>query len=106
MDQKLHLIMATLTEKEWDLEVSNQLKASFYAELRNGIVSDVYCILDVDGFHVTWSPMHKNGMIRVYEIGKLTNDWLRLLNLVGTESAKVIEESLKGFLNSNLTYNS
>ena len=98
--------MATITEKEWDLEVANQLKVSFFAELRNGIVCDVYCILEIDGFHVTWSPMHKNGMVRVSEIGKLTNDWLRLLNLVGPESASIIEASLKEFLNSNLTYNS
>lgn len=98
--------MATLTEKEWDLEVADQLRVVFYAELRNGIVSDVYAIIDLDGFHVTWSPLHTNGMIRVYEIGKLTNDWLRLLNLVGPESANVIEASLKGFLASNLTYNS
>ena len=98
--------MATITEKEWNLEVANQLKVSFFAELRNGIVHNVYCILDIDGFHVTWSTLHHFGMIRVYEIGKLTNDWLRLLNLVGTESASIIEASLKGFLNSNLTYNS
>lgn len=94
--------MATLTDQEWDVEVSEQLKVTFFAELRNGIVSDVYAILDIDGFHVTWSPLHTIGMIRVYEIGKLTNDWVRLLALVN--GADVIEVSLKEFLNSNLTY--
>ena len=96
--------MATLTEEEWEIEAGNQVTASFFAELRNNVVNDVYCILDLDGFHVTWSPIHRNGMIRVYEIGRLTSDWLRLLNLVGPESAKAIEASLKEFLNSNLTY--
>lgn len=96
--------MAILTEQEWTVFVSDQLEASFFAELRNNVVSDVYCIISLDGFHVTWSPLHGHGMIRVYEIGKLTNDWLRLLNLVGPESAKAIEASLKAFLDTNLTY--
>lgn len=96
--------MATLTEKEWDVEVSDQLKITFFAELRNGVVSEVYAIVDIDGFHVTWSPFHTAGMIRVYEIGKLTNDWIRLLSLVA--GPDVIEASMKDFLNSNLTYNS
>lgn len=94
--------MATLTEKEWEIEVSDQLKITFFAEMRNGVVSYVYAIVDIDGFHVTWSPMHTAGMIRVYEVGKLTNDWIRLLALVS--GSDVIEASLKEFLNSNLTY--
>lgn len=97
--------MATLTEKEWEIEVSDQLKVTFFAELRNGIVADVYAIVDIDGFHVTWSPMHTAGMIRVYEVGKLTNDWIRLLALVGNQRFKM-EASLKEFLNANLTFNS
>lgn len=96
--------MAILTEKEWEIEGGNQVTATFFAELRNNVVSDVYCILRIDGFNVTWSMLHEHGMIRVYEIGRLTNDWLRLLNLVGPESAKAIEASLKAFLDSNLTY--
>lgn len=95
--------MATLTEKEWTVIVNDQLTIEFYAELRNGIVSDVYATIDLDGFHVTWSPLQSNGMIRVYEIGKLTNDWVRLLNLTGSQSA-IVEASLKEFLNVNLTY--
>ena len=97
--------MATLTEKEWDVEVSEQLTVTFFAELRNGIVDDVYATINLDGFHVTWNRMQEHGMIRVYEIGKLTNDWIRLLALVGNQRFKA-EASLKEFLNTNLTYNS
>lgn len=95
--------MATLTQKEWTVEVSDQLTIDFFAELRNGIVDDVYATINLDGFHVTWNPMHQHGLIRVYEIGKLTNDWIRLLALVGNQRFKA-EASLKEFLNTNLTY--
>lgn len=95
--------MAKLTEKEWSVEVSEQLKINFFAELRNGIVSDVYATVKLDGFNVTWNPFQAHGLIRVYEIGKLTNDWIRLLSLVGNQRFKA-EASLKEFLNSNLTY--
>ena len=97
--------MATLTEKEFEVEVNRQLTVKFYAELRNGIVSDINALVDLDGFHVTWSPMHHHGLIRIYEIGKLTNDWIRLLSLVG-DQAPVLETAVKEFLNGNLTYNS
>lgn len=97
--------MAILTEKEWSVEVGNMIKAEFYAELRNNIVSDVYVRFCIDGFNVTWSSRHEHGLIRVYEIGKVTQDWLRLLELIGEKQAEQIEASLKGFLNSNLTFN-
>lgn len=95
--------MGKLTEKEWTVIVNDQLTIEFYAELINGIVCDVYATIDLDGFHVTWSPLHRHGLIRVYEIGKMTNDWIRLLSLTGTQS-EIVEASLKEFLNLNLTY--
>lgn len=97
--------MATLTEKEWTVD-SDMIEASFYAELRDNIVCDVYVTLHIDGFVVTWNQRHKNnhGLICVYEIGKLTQDWIRLLALIGKDNASIIEQSLKDFLNSNLTY--
>jgi len=96
--------MATLTEKEWNVEINEALTVDFYTELRNGIVNDIYAIVTLDGFHVTWSPLQAHGMIRVYEIGKLTNDWLRLQTLLGSNFESV-EASLKSFLNENLTFN-
>ena len=95
--------MATLTEKEWTVE-SGLMTFDFFAELRNGIVTEVFVTVSLDGFHVTWSPLHKAGMIRVYEVSKLTNDWLRLGVLVGSSFGDV-EASLKVFLNENLTFN-
>lgn len=95
--------MATLTEKEWQVE-SGLIQFDFFAELRNGIVTEVFVTVSLDGFHVTWSPLHKAGMIRVYEVSKLTNDWLRLGVLVGS-SFEAVEASLKSFLNENLTFN-
>lgn len=97
--------MATITEKEWKVEIGNMIKAEFYAELRNNIVSDVYVRLMIDGWIVTWNSRHEHGLIRVYEIGKVTQDWLRLLELIGEKQAQQIEASLKEFLNSNLTFN-
>lgn len=94
--------MAVLTEKEWSVSV-NQIDAEFYAEMSDGVVVDVYVTLKIDGFNVTWSSSHQHGLIRVYEIGKVTNDWVRLLSLVG-DQAPIIEQSLKVFLNENLTY--
>lgn len=96
--------MATLTEKEWQVE-AGLMTFDFFAELRNGIVNDVYVTISLDGFHVTWSPLQAHGMIRVYEIGKLTNDWLRLGVLVGDDTFEAVEASLKAFLNNNLTFN-
>lgn len=96
--------MATLTEKEWTVQVNEKLKVNFFAELRNSIVTEIYAIVELDGFHVTWSPLHKHGMIRIYEISKLTYDWIRLLSLVGNQRFKM-EASIKEFLNTNLTYN-
>jgi hypothetical protein len=95
--------MATLTEKEWQVE-SGLMQFDFFAELRNGVVTEVFVTVSLDGFHVTWSPLHKAGMIRVYEVSKLTNDWLRLGILVGSSFGD-IEASLKSFLNDNLTFN-
>jgi hypothetical protein len=95
--------MATLTEKEWQIE-SGLMAFDFFAELRNGVVTEVFVTVSLDGFHVTWSPFHKAGMIRVYEVSKLTNDWLRLGVLVGNSFGPV-EASLKAFLNDNLTFN-
>jgi len=96
--------MATLTEKEFTVEINNQLTIEFYAELRNSVVIDIYATINLDGFHVTWNSLHKNGMIRVYEIGKLTNDWIRVQSLLGNNFEQV-ESSLKQFLNENLTFN-
>lgn len=95
--------MATLTEREWHIE-SGFMTFDFFAEMRNNVVTEVFVTVYLDGFHVTWSPFHKAGMIRVYEIGKLTNDWLRLGILVGN-SFEPVEDSLKDFLNENLTFN-
>lgn len=97
--------MATLTEKDWEVQVNEQLLISFYAELRNGIVNDVFVTINLDGFHVTWATAHQHSLIRVYEIGKLTNDWLRVGNLLGKDQFKAVEDSLKSFLNENLTFN-
>ena len=95
--------MARLTEKEWTVE-SGLITADFYAELRNGIVSQVYLRLSIDGFYVTWNIRHQHSMICVYEIGKLTQDWVRFLGLVGDDKAAPIEKSLQKFLNDNLTF--
>ena len=95
--------MAILTEKEWTVE-SGLMQFDFFAELRNGVVTEVYVTVSLDGSNVTWSPLHKAGMIRVYEVSNLTNDWLRLSVLVGNSFGPV-EASLKSYLNQNLTFN-
>lgn len=95
--------MARLTEKEWEVE-SGLVRAEFYAELRNDIVSEVWVILNLDGTNVTWSLAHMHGMIPVFCLYRLTDDWARLLTLVGPELAEKLESSMKSFLNSNLTH--
>jgi hypothetical protein len=92
--------MAILKEKEWIVK-SGMITANFYAEFRNHYLSEVYCNLQIDGFNVTWSSRHHHGNIRVYEIGKVTQDWIRLLALIRNES---VEKSLKEFINNNLTF--
>ena len=95
--------MATLTEKEFELSLNSLLKASVFATLRNGVVDEIYVILDLDGFHVTWSPLHKNGMIRVYENGGFTSDYRRMAHLIGWDF-NALNEAIIKFLAENKTY--
>jgi len=95
--------MATLTEKEFEVSLNALLKASVFAILRNGLVDEIYVILDLDGFHVTWSPLHKSGMIRVYENGGFTGEYLRMHTLICGDFAP-LNEAIKKFLAENKTY--
>ena len=95
--------MATLTEKEFEVSLNGLLKASVFATLRNGVVDEIYVILDLDGFHVTWSFLHKNGMIRVYEIGNFTFDYSRIESLICSDF-KTLDEAIMKFLAENKTY--
>ena len=95
--------MATLTEKEFEISLNGLLKVSVFATLRDGVIDEIYVTLDLDGFHVTWSPLHKNGMIRVYENGKFTSDYRRMAHLIGWDF-KTLDEAIKKFLSENKTY--
>lgn len=95
--------MGFITEKEWTIDVSRNLKVDFFAKLDNNVVAEIFVKIDLDGFYVTWNPLHNHSMIPVYFLGKLENNWIMLLDLLGDQS-KVVEESLKEFLNNNLTY--
>ena len=95
--------MATLTEKEFEISLNGLLKASVFATLRNGVVDEIYVTLDLDGFHVIWSPLHKNGMIRIYEIGKFTHDYRRMESLICGDF-KTLDQAINKFLSENKTY--
>ena len=95
--------MATLTEKEFEVSLNGLLKASVFATLRDGVVDEMYVIFDLDGFHITWSPLQSNGLIRIYEIGKFTNDYRRMESLICGDF-ETLDQAINKFLSENKTY--
>lgn len=91
--------MAIVTEKNWTVEVNGMLSVEFESVKYNGVLSTVNITIDLDNFICSWGS---NGKTLVYENNQLTKEWLRLEALLGS-NFKPIEDSLKKYLNDNLT---
>jgi len=91
--------MAIVTENNWTVEVNGMLSVEFETVKHNGILSKVNIRIDLDNYLCSW---HLYGITLVYENNQLTKEWLRLEALLGS-NFKPVEDSLKKYLNGNLT---
>ena len=85
--------MAILTEKEVEVELG-LMDAKIYAEYSDGHIDSIFITVNIDGYSLQWSTLHKYGQICIMENGQLKRDWERLQALLNKDFAKLIERTI------------